>query len=208
MPEFSKGEKQMNKSESKYFHTAERMDEALLSLLLEKDFEAVTVKDVCARAGVNRSTFYLHYESTADLLAEAVALIHRRHQQSFPDPGPTGAAVTGLPKKDLFFITDRWLLPWLDFVKENRRVYKAIHAQIDVFGAEHTYREYFQNVFSPILSQHGVAAEKHGYIMEFYRHGLVAVMLKWVDADCRESAEEIAEIIKLCVGHAADEKAD
>jgi len=198
----------MNKSESKYFHTAERMDEALLSLLLEKDFENITVKDVCARAGVNRSTFYLHYENTADLLAEAVALIHRRYQQRFPDPGPASAAVTALPKKDLFFITDQWLLPWLDFVKENRRIYKAIHTQIDVFGAERTYRDYFQNVFSPILSQHGVASEKHEYIMEFYRHGLVSVMLKWVEGDCRESVEEIAEIIKLCVCYAVDEKAN
>lgn len=36
----------MNKSKSKYFRTAQRMDEALLSLLLEKDFEYITVKDV------------------------------------------------------------------------------------------------------------------------------------------------------------------
>ncbi len=196
----------MKRSESKYFHTAERMDEALLSLLLEKDFENITVKDVCTRAGVNRSTFYLHYENTADLLGEAVALIHRRYQQSFSELESSGTAVTARPKKDLFFITDQWLLPWLDFVKENRRIYKAIHAQIDVFGVERTYRDYFRNVFSPILSVHGVAAEKHEYIMEFYRHGLVAVMLKWVEVDCRESAEKIAEIIKLCVGHAADEQ--
>ncbi len=156
----------MNKSESKYFHTAERMDEALLSLLLEKDFENITVKDVCTRANVNRSTFYLHYENTADLLEEAVALIHRRYQRRFPDLRLSSAEISALPKKNLFFITDQWLLPWLDFVKENRRIYKAIHAQIDVFGVEHTYRDYFQNVFSPILSQHGIAAEKHEYIME------------------------------------------
>jgi len=198
----------MNKSESKYFHTAERMDEALLSLLLEKDFEYITVKDVCARAGVNRSTFYLHYESTADLLVEAVALIHSRYQQRFPGSEPNNEAIATQPKQNLFFITDQWLLPWLDFVKENRQIYKAIHVQMNVFGAERTYRDYFQNVFSPILSQHGVAAERHEYVMEFYRHGLASVMLKWVEGDCRESVEEIAEIIKLCVGHAADEKAD
>ncbi len=93
-------------------------------------------------------------------------------------------------------------------MRENRRVYKAIHAQIEVFGVEHTYREYFHNIFSPILSQYGVAEEKHEYIMEFYRHGIVSVMLKWVEADCRESTEEIAEIIKLCVGPAANEKAN
>jgi len=198
----------MNKSESKYFHTAERMDEALLSLLLEKDFENITVKDVCTRTGVNRSTFYLHYESTADLLVEAVALIHRRYQQRFPESGPTSEAIAAQPKQNLFFITDQWLLPWLDFVKENRQIYKAIHAQMGVFGAEHTYRDYFQYVFSPILSQHGIPVEKHEYIMEFYRHGLVSVMLKWVEADCREDAAEIAGIIKLCVGYAADEKAN
>lgn len=198
----------MNKSESKYFHTAERMDEALLSLLMEKDFEYITVKDICARAGVNRSTFYLHYENTADVLTEAVAMIHGRYQSRFPDLGSDSAGIAERPKKDLFFITDQWLLPWLDFVKENRRVYKAIHAQIDVFGAERTYRNYFQAVFSPILSQYGVAAEKHEYMMDFYRHGLAAIMLKWVESDCRESAAEIAEIIKLCVGHGGGEKTE
>lgn len=73
---------------------------------------------------------------------------------------------------------------------------------------EHAYRDYFQAVFSPILSQYGVAAEKHEYMMAFCRHGLVAVMLKWVESDCRESTAEIAERIKLCVGHAADEKTE
>lgn len=196
----------MNKSESKYFHTAERMDEALLSLLLEKDFEYITVKDICARAGVNRSTFYLHYENTADLLSEAVAMINGRYQSKFADLGP--AAIAGRPKEDLFFMNDQWLLPWLDFVKENRRVYKAIHAQADVFEAERTYRDYFQAVFSPVLSQYGVAEDKHEYMMDFYRHGLVAILLKWVESDCRESAAEISEIIKLCVGHTADEKTE
>lgn len=198
----------MNKSESKYFHTAERMDEALLSLLLEKEFEYITVKDICARAGVNRSTFYLHYENTADLLAEAVAMIHSRYQKRFPELWPASAEIATLPKRNLFFMTDRWLLPWLDFLKENRHVYKAIHAQADVFGVERIYRIFFQTVFSPILSRYGVASERHEYMMEFYRHGLVAVMLKWVASDCRESASEIAEIIQLCVGYAADEKTD
>ena len=58
----------MNKSESKYFNTALLMDEALLFLLEKKDFEFISVKEVCDKAGVNRSTFYLHYENMDDLL--------------------------------------------------------------------------------------------------------------------------------------------
>ena len=65
----------MNKSESKYFNTAVRMDEALISLLEKKDFEYITIKEICTAANVNRSTFYLHYENTRDLLEEAVSMI-------------------------------------------------------------------------------------------------------------------------------------
>ena len=62
----------MNNSESKYFHTAVRFDKALLSLLEKKPFVYVTVSEVCERAGLNRSTFYLHYENTSDLLKESI----------------------------------------------------------------------------------------------------------------------------------------
>ena len=37
----------MNKNESKYFNTALFMNEALLSLLEKKDFEYITVKELC-----------------------------------------------------------------------------------------------------------------------------------------------------------------
>ena len=52
----------MNRSESRYFATAARMDEAFLTLLAKKDFEYITVKEICEVAEVNRSTFYLHNE--------------------------------------------------------------------------------------------------------------------------------------------------
>ena len=49
------------------------MDEAFLALLDKKNFAYITVKEICEAAGVNRSTFYLHYETMADLLSESVS---------------------------------------------------------------------------------------------------------------------------------------
>ena len=46
------------------------MNKAFISLLEEKSFEYITVSEICKKAGVNRSTFYLHYENTVDLLNE------------------------------------------------------------------------------------------------------------------------------------------
>ena len=65
----------MTHSESKYFATAGRMDEAFLAMLEEKDFAYITVKEICERAGVNRSTFYLHYETVNDLLTESARYV-------------------------------------------------------------------------------------------------------------------------------------
>jgi AcrR family transcriptional regulator len=65
----------MNKSESKYFNTARLMNQALIQLLEEKDIGYISIKEICEKAGVNRSTFYLHYETIGDLIEETVEYI-------------------------------------------------------------------------------------------------------------------------------------
>lgn len=45
----------MNKSESKYFNTAKKMNLALISLLKKKPFEYITISELCEKAGVNIS---------------------------------------------------------------------------------------------------------------------------------------------------------
>lgn len=73
----------MNKSESKYFNTAKRMDQAFLELLEKKDFEYITIKEICQKANVNRSTFYLHYENMGDLLEECIEYANNQFLEYF-----------------------------------------------------------------------------------------------------------------------------
>lgn len=184
----------MDRSESKYFNTAKRMDEALLSLLREKSFEYVTIKEICARASVNRSTFYLHYENIGDLLLETIQTINERFRAS---QFQKEFDIDGKHPDELFFMTDEWIVPYLEFIKENKYVYKAIHSNAAAFGVEKAFNFYFRNVFSPILLKYGVSEDKHEYIMDFYRYGLTAVIMRWVDEDCEKPVEFVMEIISL-----------
>jgi AcrR family transcriptional regulator len=55
--------------------TRKLISDALIDLTKEKGFAAVTVRDIAERAGINRATFYRHYQDKFDLLdryAEAV----------------------------------------------------------------------------------------------------------------------------------------
>lgn len=48
--------------------TRKNLRSALVTLILEQGWERVTVRDVCERADVGRSTFYTHYVDKEDLL--------------------------------------------------------------------------------------------------------------------------------------------
>ena len=108
----------MNKSESKYYNTALLMDEALLLLLEKKEYEFITIKEICEKAGVNRSTFYLHYETIDDLLIETIEMINKRFKLAFDNEK---IEPNNLNKDDLFLIDDKHLIPYLNFMKENKK---------------------------------------------------------------------------------------
>ena len=114
----------MNKSESKYFNTAIKMDEAFIELLEEKDFEYISVKEICERAGVNRSTFYLHYETIGDLLEESVSYMNERFLEYFNGNGQSIAGRIDVADiKELYLVTPDYLRPYLEYIKEHQRVF-------------------------------------------------------------------------------------
>ena len=50
--------------------TKQLLSDALIQMLQEIPLHAVSIRDLCERAGINRTTFYNHYGSQYDLLEE------------------------------------------------------------------------------------------------------------------------------------------
>jgi AcrR family transcriptional regulator len=55
--------------------TRRLLREALMSLIVEKGYDAVTIEDITGRAELGRTTFYLHYKDKEDLLLESIDTI-------------------------------------------------------------------------------------------------------------------------------------
>lgn len=49
--------------------TRARIENAFWDLYLEKDFRRVSVKEIVERAGIHRSTFYMHYNAVEDIFS-------------------------------------------------------------------------------------------------------------------------------------------
>lgn len=190
----------MNKSESKYFNTAIKMDKAFLALLEKKDFPYITVKEICELAGVNRSTFYLHYETVEDLLSESVEYLNKQFRDYMAtDAGAFREKIRACPQKDLYLITPEYLVPYLNYVQENRRLIFTAMKHTKVLRLETIYEDMFRFVFVPILERYQVEGKIQSYMMAFYVQGLMAVVIQWMKNDCKDTIEDIIGIMQECV---------
>ncbi len=190
----------MNKSESKYFNTAVRMDKAFLELLETKDFEYITVKEICERAGVNRSTFYLHYETIADLLGESVKYMHTQFVSYFSVADMLDIKdIERANVEELYLITPRYLSPYLQFIKDHERVFQTVMRKPDLFGAGNTFDLYFRQIFALIMDRFHIAEEKRQFVLSFGIEGIMGIIKVWLQHDCREDIAFISEVIVECV---------
>lgn len=188
----------MNKNESRYFNTAIKMDQALLTLLEKKDFEYITIKEVCKEAKVNRSTFYLHYENMMDLLQETVEFMNKQFlgyfkQNDFIDKIQTSKI------DELYLIDDHYLNPYLNYIKDNKKLFKITLAKTETLNLNKSYQQLYLHILDPIMNRYQINQKERKYIVAFYINGIMAIIKEWLKEDCKESQEEILELIKKCV---------
>ena len=190
----------MNKSESKYFNTAIKMDLALVSLLKKKPFDYITVSEICEEAGVNRSTFYLHYETIGDLLAETTRYLLDDFLAYFStDTKAIALNLMDCELSDLIFICDKYLSPYLSYVKDHKEIFGTALLYNQTLGFEDVYKRMFDNIFNPILERFQYTPSNRQYVMMYYLNGINAIILEWLRNGCGKSIQEISEIISICI---------
>ena len=185
----------MTKSESKYFNTAIKMDNAFMEILEEKDFEYISVKEICKKAGVNRSTFYLHYETIGDLLEESMSYMNDKFLEYYEQKDAHIAdKINTADLKELYLVTPKFLTPYLNYIKENKKVFLTAIKRSNSLGLSDTYDRMFKYIFAPIMDRFMVPEQDKKYLAAFYMNGILAVIKTWISNDCEA---DIAYIVKI-----------
>ena len=176
------------------------MNEAFLELLEKKDFAYITVKEICEKAGVNRSTFYLHYETINDLLEESAQHIIDQFVEAMPqDASAFFEKMKLCPLEELFLITPEYLIPYLDYVKEHRSIFRTALKHATTLRLNDAYLALNHHVFSPILNRFDIPASEQKYMMPFYINGLMGIVNEWLNEDCKDSVEHIISVMRICI---------
>lgn len=105
----------MTATDRRVRRTQRALCQAMVELILEKGFDAITVAEIAERADVGRSTFYAHYAEKEDLLAGSVDGL-REFLQQHVDAALETAAPTSHPALS-------FCLPMAEHVGENRELH-------------------------------------------------------------------------------------
>ncbi len=168
-------------------YTLEALHNALIDLAAEKPLNSITVTDICARADINRSTFYLHYKDIRDLLNEIEEDI--------------------LAQMDVVMTQNRddALLQVLGKIKDEPRTIRLLRTLMGENGDPQFLRRFerqayriFQCGWDKHLSH--VDPRFKRYIYSYIIGGTVAAIGEWIyNSEPKMDTEDLANVLKSLI---------
>lgn len=162
------------------------MKAALLELMKENDFEKITVKQICERAGVNRGTFYSHYTDIYSMLNELEDYL----------------------SNELINITKKWVsdnanqnsslfVPYLKYIKEHSYFYKIALSNRKKLTYKKTFKPLWEHLVVSQLKKANIMNEKHLiYHFVAFEGSVSSILQHWIETNCQEAEETISAILQ------------
>lgn len=181
----------MNTKNNQRFRDTEiRMEAAMLDIMKHTDFDKITVRKICEKAEVNRSTFYAHFIDIYDMLDKMEAELSRDLLKRYPIQSEGNTQVFSVKS----------FIPFLEHIKEHSYFYKIILQSRKSFPIKRGYEPFWNNIIKPLCVRVGITSDDEiMYYFIYFQAGFTMILKHWVDTDCRKSEIELADTIKNCI---------
>ena len=163
--------------------TRNLLKNALVQLMQEQHISKISIRAICEVAGINRSTFYVHYTDQYDLLKKVEQevldnLNKYLGKQDLSDERPISIQI---------------LIKVLDYVKENMELFKALLSENCDFAFQKDLVALAQIISSQQNQLFDLRTQE--YIKIFGFTGTISMLQKWLNDGANESPAQMAEFI-------------
>jgi len=149
----------------------EKIEKAFVEMLQSKQLNQISVTDICKETGLNRSTFYANFIDVYDLADKLREKLESDFDAQFRDREDNDA------------------VKMFRHIYENQLFYKTYFK----LGYDEQHATY---VIDSARAQSDFSGKHIKYHIEFFRNGINAIIKMWLAEGCRETPEEMAEILK------------
>lgn len=157
---------------------------ALMDLLKEKGSVAkISVRELCDRAELNRSTFYAHYNEPNDLLMEIETELldaTEEHLKKIGEENDAGA--------------HKYILSFLQYIKQNDKQFRTL--LIDSADPEFRSRFMQQSIIQFVENLRiELSKELEQYIFSYILNGSTGIIIQWIRSDYAVNENEIVNLL-------------
>jgi AcrR family transcriptional regulator len=162
--------------------------EAMIELTAQKGFAKVTVRDIAKYAGINRATFYRHYQDKFDLLDEYAQTLYELSDAP-PESGPPTSS-KGIGKQSA-----PGMARMFEHIRANARFYRVMLGKNGDSAFSEKIRQYIQKRIRRSLPQELRNEESSlDLYLSYISSGSLGGLIWWLEHEMPYSPEEMAAI--------------
>ena len=155
----------------------EKIERVFIDLLQTKEWNEITVSDICKRCNLNRSTFYAYYVDIYDLADKVRAHLEDEVNRLYETE-----------QQQQYNSND--YLRLFRHIKDNQLLYRTYFK----LGFDHQFKLEYYDMHQ---AEHHFDNQHIAYHIEFFRSGLNAIVKMWLDSGCQETPEEMEHILRM-----------
>lgn len=156
--------------------TQRELHEALVSLIIERGWDRVSVQEICDRADVGRSTFYLHFADKDELLLEGFEGLYASMD-----------AVRSTAKGRFAFAEALF-----EHAQDHLRVFRAVVGKRSGQVVLRRFRDVVVRLVEADLQSLRLGEDERATVARYIGGGLVEMMTTWLDRPSRTDAKTVA----------------
>ena len=155
-----------------------RIEKIFLQMIQTKEINEIKVSDICKEAKINRTTFYANYTDIFDLTDKVKEKMFYEYIDFWKDEKDTG-------KHSYNY------LKMFELIRENQLYFKTLmKLNLD-------FTKYYDINIERNEAIKFYGSDKYmDYHIEYFKAGMNAIINKWLNNNCQETPEEMAEIIR------------
>jgi AcrR family transcriptional regulator len=182
-------DEQAHKIDRRKERTQRLLRDALMELIVEKGYDAITILDITERANVARPTFYLHYDDKEDLLFQMMTEVYDDLSNSVDKQTTVhGLLPDGTPAEVIVF----------QHVKENVNFYRVMVLQPGVASFVNRARHYLADMFERHVNECFPGNTLSPELIQSVGHreagALIGMVCWWLETGLQQTPEEMARL--------------
>lgn len=174
-------------TDPRVIRTRQMLRDAIINLILEKGYDAITIQDITDSAGLRRATFYLHYKDKDELL---ISILRTTFDELVCQIDEIGTPLLAENQYEMSLIMFR-------HAQANSRLYQSILGGYGAVTITRYVREYLTEKFLTELSCREPVPEFEmpvEVVAAFAASMKLNMVLWWLDNGMTYSPEQMADM--------------